>query len=235
VHADSWQRLADAQSFVAVAKLVCAGATAEFELSLCCVGLHEPDGRPFLVVDDQLPSRDDHRLAWVDGDLWTRDPLLEAMRAHHGPAGDGPALLLPLLEPAGLIGSIRCERPAPFTELARRDLVVLSTLVSVRLAQLGVTASGDAVKLSPRQQAVARLAARGLSNLEIADALGISDNTVKKRLKEVFRRLELSNRTELSRVLRPAPEVEVPRGISRDGGLTITRGAPRRVDAGRRR
>ncbi len=245
----SWRHLAEAESFVAVAKIVCFDTTVQFGLSLCSVGLHEPDGRPFLVVDNLAEDLDERRLAWVDGSLWQRDPLLHAMREHRGPAGgetldpttfaqlelpvgdDGASvhlLLLPLVEPRGLIGSIRCGRPEPFSELHRRDLVVLSTHVSVRLAQLGVTTLVDVVALSPRQRDVADLAARGLSNPEIADVLAISENTVKKRLKEVFLRIGVTNRTELVRELRPASDAAAPFGISRDGGLTITRGAPRR-------
>jgi len=241
-----WQRLAEAESFVTIAKVVCTDATTLFELSHCCVGLHDPSGRPVLIVDNIAEMSDDRRLAWVDGDRWQRDPLLQAMREHRGPAGDEVpkeleleinyagaslhALLLPLVEPGGLIGSIRCGRPEPFSEPLRRDLAVLSTHVSVRLAQLGVTTVAETVWLSPRQHEVARLAARGLANHEIAHALAISENTVKKRLKEVFLELCVSNRTELTVVLRPlvVSDAEAPIGTSRDGALTITRGARRR-------
>ncbi len=59
--------------------------------------------------------------------------------------------------------------------------------------------------LTPRQSEIAQLAALGHTNAEIAAALGISINTVKARLKEVFERLDVCNRTELANVLRPWP------------------------------
>ncbi len=243
----SWSQ---AESCVALAKAVCLEVTRSFGLHQCCVELHERDGRPFFVIDN-LVMNDVHRLAYVNGDLWRLDPLVAALHEHRGPAGDeviDPAtlmelarrngytgddvhtLLLPLVESDALIGAIRCGRLEPFSELHRRDLLVVSTHVSVCLARLGVTTATDAnPALSPRQHDVAQLAARGLSNLEIADVLAISENTVKKRLKEVFVRLDVSNRTEMSLVLRrPAiANGDAPLGVSRDGALTITRGTPR--------
>ncbi len=56
-------------------------------------------------------------------------------------------------------------------------------------------------ELGPRQRECAKLAVRGLTNREIGELLGISINTVKARLKEVFHRLDVTNRTELAFVL----------------------------------
>ena len=53
------------------------------------------------------------------------------------------------------------------------------------------------MQLGPRQHQIAELAAHGHTNDEIATMLGISVNTVKGRLKEVFEILEVRNRTEL--------------------------------------
>jgi TolB-like protein/tetratricopeptide (TPR) repeat protein len=51
-------------------------------------------------------------------------------------------------------------------------------------------------KLSPRQREVLRLAARGLTNREIASILGVSAETVRTHLASILERLEVSNRTE---------------------------------------
>lgn len=53
-------------------------------------------------------------------------------------------------------------------------------------------------RLTPRQHEVALAAARGLSNQQIATALRLSEGTVKNHLKVTFRRLGVSNRTQLA-------------------------------------
>lgn len=56
--------------------------------------------------------------------------------------------------------------------------------------------------LTRRQQEVARLAARGLSNAEIAHALDIKTNTVVAHLKKIYTTLDVHSRTELSYKIR---------------------------------
>jgi DNA-binding NarL/FixJ family response regulator len=51
-------------------------------------------------------------------------------------------------------------------------------------------------KLSRRQSELLQLLDRGLSNKELADALQISEHTVKVHLWRLFRRLEVKNRTQ---------------------------------------
>lgn len=55
--------------------------------------------------------------------------------------------------------------------------------------------------LTPRQMEILELAARGLTNAEIARLLDIAPATVKVHLASVFRILEVSNRTEAAMVL----------------------------------
>jgi DNA-binding NarL/FixJ family response regulator len=52
--------------------------------------------------------------------------------------------------------------------------------------------------LTSRQQQVARLAARGLSNSEIAHELGIKPSTVDAHLKKIYSLLQVHYRAELS-------------------------------------
>ncbi|MGC8383982.1 response regulator transcription factor, partial [Pseudomonas aeruginosa] len=58
-------------------------------------------------------------------------------------------------------------------------------------------------KLSPRQQAVARLVSKGLTNYQIAYELGITENTVKLYVSQVLRLMHMHNRT-LALALSPA-------------------------------
>jgi DNA-binding CsgD family transcriptional regulator len=55
--------------------------------------------------------------------------------------------------------------------------------------------------LSPAQRRVAQLAASGATNPQIGKALGVSPETARTHLNEVFRRLGVSRRTELAALL----------------------------------
>jgi DNA-binding NarL/FixJ family response regulator len=48
--------------------------------------------------------------------------------------------------------------------------------------------------LSPREREIALLVARGLSNKEVARALGVSDGTVKIHLHSIFQKLGAKSR-----------------------------------------
>lgn len=51
--------------------------------------------------------------------------------------------------------------------------------------------------LTPREQQIAELVAKGLTNAEIGKQLWITQNSVKQALKRMFRKLEVSARTEM--------------------------------------
>lgn len=77
---------------------------------------------------------------------------------------------------------------------------------SIALPASDVWGHADALAaLSPRIVRVARLAAQGLSNAQIAGELGLSEGSVKQYLKQAFRELGVMNRTQLSLLLNAAP------------------------------
>lgn len=51
-------------------------------------------------------------------------------------------------------------------------------------------------ELSEREESILRLLAQGRTNQEIAEALGVSEKTVRNRLSEIFSKLRLNNRTQ---------------------------------------
>lgn len=51
-------------------------------------------------------------------------------------------------------------------------------------------------ELTEREAAILRLLAQGASNQEIAEALDVSEKTVRNRLSEIFSKLRLNNRTQ---------------------------------------
>lgn len=64
-----------------------------------------------------------------------------------------------------------------------------------------IAARCDEAALTPRESAVARLAARGLSNSEIGRDLELATDTVKQHLRSIFGKARVSGRTELAAFL----------------------------------
>jgi DNA-binding CsgD family transcriptional regulator len=220
------ERLRLARDFVEVAIAVCEVSREQFEISECEVTLNTQDGRRGVCVDTFHDVSDEDRLSRLSEMLGT-DPSVRLLRDHHAPlAGDGEyhTLLLPLLQMGGLVGTIRYRDPLTVEQL--RDLKTLATYASVRLAQLGSTAViEDQLRLlTPRQREVARYVSYGRTNAEVAGLLAMSENTVKKHLKEIFAILDTSNRTELAALLKELPpDGGLPFGVTRVGEVTVTR------------
>jgi DNA-binding NarL/FixJ family response regulator len=64
-------------------------------------------------------------------------------------------------------------------------------------------ASGAArpdIALTPRMEEIRRLVQQGMSNKQIANALGISEGTVKNHMSEIFKALQVSNRTQAAQL-----------------------------------
>lgn len=72
--------------------------------------------------------------------------------------------------------------------------------VSQRLPALAERAQGGewTTDLTPREQAVARLAALGKSNADIAQALDITERTVRAHLSATFEKLDVADRLQLA-------------------------------------
>jgi DNA-binding NarL/FixJ family response regulator len=56
-------------------------------------------------------------------------------------------------------------------------------------------------ELSPQELQVARMAALGHNNIEVAAALFVSRKTVEAHLTRVYRKLGIRSRTQLARIL----------------------------------
>jgi DNA-binding CsgD family transcriptional regulator len=90
-----------------------------------------------------------------------------------------------------------------FTERARRELSATGETVRKRTVEtLG--------ELTPQEAQVARLAAQGRTNPEIAALLFLSPRTVEYHLHKIFPKLGISSRRELRRALRGAEDAAVP-------------------------
>ncbi|MED5608386.1 response regulator transcription factor [Pseudomonas sp. JH-2] len=71
--------------------------------------------------------------------------------------------------------------------------------------------------LTHRQQEVAQLICKGYSNYRVAHELGISENTVKLYITQIFKLLRVSNRTQLAMLL--AASSVAPGGMDARGSL----------------
>jgi DNA-binding CsgD family transcriptional regulator len=108
--------------------------------------------------------------------------------------------------PATAVGVLRNARDelamlgaGRYVERARRDL---------RAAGVGpavAAAPGGSVDLTPHELRIARLAASGLTNVQIGSQLRVSARTVGSHLYRIFPKLGVTSRTQLERVLAQAP------------------------------
>jgi len=114
----------------------------------------------------------------------------------------------PIVGQGQLIGTVNFARighgPA-FNQLDLASLGAVCTHFSARLAELRkqpLVPNPMINRLTPREIQIANLAAKGLTNAEIGADLWITQNTVKQALKRMFRKLEVSARTEMVAKLR---------------------------------
>lgn len=114
----------------------------------------------------------------------------------------------PIVGQGQLIGTVnfaRIDHVSAFNQLDLANLGAVCTHLSARLAELRkhppVTNSLSEC-LTPREVQIANLVAKGLTNAEIGAELWITQNSVKQALKRMFRKLEVSARTEMVAKLR---------------------------------
>jgi DNA-binding CsgD family transcriptional regulator len=228
--------LESAERFVDAAALVC-GAARDLGVEWSAVMLHGQHGPPILMIDDAAQLSDAQRTELGVGEAsWRGHPMFIALREHLRPLGAEvlePGLfggshpfVMPVIGPAGWFGTLLFSARTPCSRDLERALTMIGTRFSVWCTARGVgqvpLVVGDGIP--SQRHRIARLAARGSTNSEIADALGISINTVKSRLKQVFVQLDVNNRTELAACLhRLAPLENIRPGITRVGDVTVTR------------
>lgn len=97
--------------------------------------------------------------------------------------------LLKSLAPADWLKCLRnlANDEAPPRELVRRIL-----------AEFAAPASAPKSSLTEREREVLRLVAAAMTNRQVAEALYVSEQTVKNHLKSIMKKLRLKNRVELA-------------------------------------
>lgn len=94
----------------------------------------------------------------------------------------------------GLRATIRLKQ---LNEAVARPHFLIECTDSRRLEEPSITRLPHLARLTAREQEVTRLVCNGQSNQEIADAACLSVPTVKKHLHAVFRKLEVTSRSQL--------------------------------------
>jgi len=130
-------------------------------------------------------------LAVVDrrGVLCVADPMLSEQLRREWPNWTGPVL------------------PPPLVEHLRAGAAFGGTRLSVRFHPIGelwlveVRPVTPVTRLSPREREIAHRFSAGQSYKEIARDLGIAPTTARHHLREIYRKLEVSDKTALARLL----------------------------------
>jgi DNA-binding NarL/FixJ family response regulator len=97
---------------------------------------------------------------------------------------------------AGATGYVRKDADPEILLAAIRSVARGKTFIDPSVGRTIVRAADSQDDLTPRERDVLRQLALGRSNKEIADALGIADQTVKTHVGNVLSKLQVENRAQ---------------------------------------
>ena len=136
-----------------------------------------------------------HAVCSLQGVLQHLDDRCQALLRLEWPQWQGGLLPAPLL--ATLLAALKQPGAPPF--VGRLIAVRLATSGSTVLLAVRLRAACD--RLSARQRGIADLYASGCTGPEIAQRLGLAPSTVNNHLVEVFKKLQVSSKVQLARLL----------------------------------
>ena len=143
------------------------------------------------VLDREQAQRPERALALVDasGAFEAVDPAFRALLASEWPHDDGARLPHPVLQ--AMTAGKHC---------VGRVVDIAFRRIGTRVLCQARRRDGDTA-LSPRQHLVADYFAQGYSHKEVARLLDVSPHTVRCQLAEVYRKLDVHDKTGLARRL----------------------------------
>lgn len=109
----------------------------------------------------------------------------------------------PIVGSGQMIGAVHFSRTSGTPSFTAQDLAELGAVCTHLSSQLAffkpspVDAEIQSL-LTSRELQIAELVAQGLTNFEIGQRLWISEHTVKKSLKKIFRKLSVPNRAAMT-------------------------------------
>jgi DNA-binding NarL/FixJ family response regulator len=147
----------------------------------------------------------EHRPDVVLMDL--RMPVMDGVEAIRTIAGEFPAARILALTTYEGDADIRRALDAGARGYLLKDMLLTDVIIAIRAVSRGERVIPIAVatklaeypersELTERELEVLQLVARGLSNKEVARAIGRTSETVKIHLKNIFAKLEVSDRTQ---------------------------------------
>jgi DNA-binding NarL/FixJ family response regulator len=136
-----------------------------------------------------------------------RMPLVDGVNAIRQITAEFPAARILALTTYEGDGDIKRALEAGARGYMLKDMLLSDVIAAVRAVQRGervippavaarLAEFNDQPDLTEREREVLTLAARGLSNKEIARAIGRTDETAKIHLKNIFAKLNVTDRTE---------------------------------------
>ncbi|MDG0867244.1 response regulator transcription factor [Candidatus Lucifugimonas marina] len=157
--------------------------------------------KPNVVLTDPLLPGIDSKRFISDVSVWNNEAVVGIISI------DQSAAIVEDAVSAGANGYISLslsdeEFVASLRLLATGQVVVTGPVVSSLAdvaASVPATATGFS-RLTGREAQIAELVASGLTNIKIADRLQLKDGTVKVHVRNIFRKLGIANRTELTRL-----------------------------------
>ena len=90
-------------------------------------------------------------------------------------------------------------RPLFYSLIIRIVILPQSNIVETKIKENNAHILNSSI-LTKREQEIARLAEKGLTNSEIADTLFISVSTVKRHIANIFQKVNISSRNELKEI-----------------------------------
>ncbi|MFB2917387.1 LuxR C-terminal-related transcriptional regulator [Aerosakkonema funiforme] len=120
----------------------------------------------------------------------------------------------PIVSQGQLVGAIGFTRVREMPSFDTQNLMDLSALCLHLSTWVATVRSSQQIlktnRLTPRELQIAKLVAQGLTNAEIGAELWITENSVKQALKRMFRKLDVSSRTQMVAQLSPSSKVLFP-------------------------
>jgi DNA-binding NarL/FixJ family response regulator len=170
------------------------GKATSFDVALALIDEHEPD----LLVSEIVADDGD-----VRGASWIRDSL------GHRPQMK-TIVLSSLDDPSERNGAFGAGAAAYVLKSAHPDDIALAVRQvfdqsiafahrAVHTAEQAPVAARETRDLTPREIEILQLVAEGHSNSRLARMLWVTEQTVKFHLSNIYRKLDVSNRTEASR------------------------------------